>query len=258
MDASGYTGSLAFEHGAGGYKHFIRSRHNGSGVPGNGIDFWLNTSTNKTASTSPGVSNIRVLAVDTEALASGVVGKFYQGLKLYEDLSGKTQSVALDIDNAKDLNGGLLEVYGESAFHHTVFVSGRGYREFAPYSYSYRYMNNGDMQWNGYQYRNLNATATRYSMIIGGRLMVCSGGEINIMSDIRTKKKIETIDGAKALDVVRKQRAVSFKYKNTDDNDQKYGWIAQECLKHEYLRDSIRLYNVDDKEENDRLVMCAE
>ena len=56
--------ALAFSFNGGGYRNFIRSRHNGSGLAGNAFDFYLNTSTTATGSSAPGTGNVHVMTLD--------------------------------------------------------------------------------------------------------------------------------------------------------------------------------------------------
>ena len=64
--------SLALAYRYGGYRHWIRTRHNSSAATGNAIDFFVNTGNTSAASTAPGVNN--VLGLTVEAGNGGSVG----------------------------------------------------------------------------------------------------------------------------------------------------------------------------------------
>lgn len=56
--------AIAFSWNQGGYRHFLRTRHNSGGVANNAIDFFLNTSSDPEGSSFPGVGNRHVLTLD--------------------------------------------------------------------------------------------------------------------------------------------------------------------------------------------------
>jgi len=59
-------GGLALSYRTGGYRHFIRSRHNGTITgAGNSIDFYLNNSTTAGGSTLAGTGNTQVLTLES-------------------------------------------------------------------------------------------------------------------------------------------------------------------------------------------------
>ncbi|KAI9104938.1 hypothetical protein DFS34DRAFT_664132 [Phlyctochytrium arcticum] len=58
------SGGLIFDFRTGNYKHFIRSRHNGSQLFTNAIDFYINTSTTVNGSSAPAVGNINAFTID--------------------------------------------------------------------------------------------------------------------------------------------------------------------------------------------------
>lgn len=66
--------ALAIQHRNGGYRNFIRSRHDGVGnAVGNAFDFYVNTGTTAGASTAPGTNNLLVLSLQ------GVESVFNEG-----------------------------------------------------------------------------------------------------------------------------------------------------------------------------------
>jgi hypothetical protein len=69
-DGSNDPRALAFSFDTGGYRHFLRTRHNSFAAANNAIDFFLNTSTTPDGSSAPGFGNRQVLTLD----ATGNVG----------------------------------------------------------------------------------------------------------------------------------------------------------------------------------------
>jgi hypothetical protein len=65
--------ALAFAYRSGGYRHFVRSRHN-AGVTGagNDLDFYLNNSTTAAGSSAPGAGNVQVLTLENNNGAARV------------------------------------------------------------------------------------------------------------------------------------------------------------------------------------------
>ena len=66
FDGNNDPHALAFSYRTGGYRHFLRSRHN-SGIAnvGNDLDFYLNNSTTAAGSSAPGAGNIQVLTLES-------------------------------------------------------------------------------------------------------------------------------------------------------------------------------------------------
>jgi hypothetical protein len=64
--------SLALAYRYGGYRHWIRTRHNSAAATGNAIDFFVNTGNTPSASAAPGLNN--VLGLTVEAGNGGSVG----------------------------------------------------------------------------------------------------------------------------------------------------------------------------------------
>jgi len=56
-------GAVAFQYRAGGYRHWLRSRHNSGLQDGNALDFFLNNSGSAAGSSAPGTGNIPVLTL---------------------------------------------------------------------------------------------------------------------------------------------------------------------------------------------------
>jgi len=69
------TPAVSFQYGAstsGGYRHFIRSRHDGTvNSSGNAIDFFTNQSASAGGSTAPGTSNILAMSVTSAGVGIG-------------------------------------------------------------------------------------------------------------------------------------------------------------------------------------------
>jgi len=141
--------------------------------------------------------------------------------------------------------GGCLEVEGSSVFHSPVLISGKN---------KIGNPNGGSFRW--FSYDNTGTSSTQgtnpYGFILGQNtyMLGAAGSMIHMYSDKRLKKDIATIDGGKALDIVKEQRAVSFRYK--DSHNKRFGMIAQECIENELLRDLIAVSQMGDEE---RLVM---
>jgi hypothetical protein len=72
LDIKGGTGSggandlgaISLAYTGGGYRHFIRSRHNSNALQGNAIDFFLNTNSSSTVSKYPGNGNALAMSID--------------------------------------------------------------------------------------------------------------------------------------------------------------------------------------------------
>ena len=67
------------------------------------------------------------------------------------------------------------------------------------------------------------------------------------MSSRKKKTGIVTIDGEKALEIVRRQRSVGFQYKGRP-GEQRYGMIAEEAAEHDYLRDLVSVASMGEEE----------
>src|SRR6478609_5902154 len=144
--------------------------------------------------------------------------------------------------------GGCLEVEGHSVFHAPVLISGKN---------KIANPNGGSFRWFSYDNTGLSSTqgTNPYAFILAQNtyMLGAQGSMIHMYSDARCKKDIDTIDGEKALDIVKEQRAVSFRYK--DASDKRFGMIAQECIEQDYLRDLVSVAKMGDEEE--RYVMSS-
>jgi hypothetical protein len=70
--------AVAFQSNAGGFRHFIRSRHAAAtGTTANALDFFLNTGTTNTASIAPGTSNTVGLSVTAQGVGVATVNPAY-------------------------------------------------------------------------------------------------------------------------------------------------------------------------------------
>ncbi|KAJ3049448.1 hypothetical protein HK097_009558 [Rhizophlyctis rosea] len=76
-----------------------------------------------------------------------------------------------------------------------------------------------------------------YTAIFGGTIV--ANNAMQVFSDIRNKRQVQGYDEEKALGIVKAQRSVRFKYLNSEE--QKQGFIAQELLNHEYVKDTVGL-----------------
>jgi hypothetical protein len=73
-DSNGEAGTplIALQHYlVGGYRHFIKSRHNVGAVNTNAIDFYLNSGSDGGASTSPGVGNVHGMSITAAGVGIG-------------------------------------------------------------------------------------------------------------------------------------------------------------------------------------------
>lgn len=151
----------------------------------------------------------------------------------------KTSQPALTIDwtNLQNTTGGGFQCQTMSRFDNTMVITMK---------------NVGITKDNGtYRYLHFNGSGTGtgafyYGLILNASMMVASGAQINVFSDRRMKEDIKTVNGEKALKVVKDLRAVSFKYKNHEQ--QKVGWIAQEVVEHEYVQEAISVTKTGDDE----------
>jgi hypothetical protein len=171
------------------------------------------------------------------------IGKTTLGTQVYISNGGANN---YNWNSLASTTGGALEVEGSSVFHSPVLISGKN-RIANPTGGSFRW----------FSYDNTGTSSTQgtnpYGFILGQNtyMLGAAGSMIHMYSDRRVKKDIVTLDGEKALDIVKKQRAVSFKYK--DAHDKRFGMIAQECIEQELLRDLVSVAKMGDEEE--RFVM---
>jgi hypothetical protein len=119
--ANGTTGSpqIAFQYNtAGGYRHFIRSRHQSLvNDPGNAIDFFLNNSGTATASASPGISNVLGMTITAAGVGIGTATPTsalqVNGTVTATAFSGAvTGASSLNVLKAGDTMSGQLKVPG--------------------------------------------------------------------------------------------------------------------------------------------------
>src|SRR6476661_1847111 len=109
--------ALAFQWHGSGYRHFLRSRHNGGlGGGGNDLDFYLNNSSTAAGSSAPGTGNVQVMTLEnnngTARVGVGTSGPAY-ALDVVGDLNS---SNALRLNGAatayrSDLNYFLATTY---------------------------------------------------------------------------------------------------------------------------------------------------
>ncbi|HXI24691.1 MAG TPA: tail fiber domain-containing protein [Pyrinomonadaceae bacterium] len=70
-DGSNDQKAIALAYRTGGYRHWIRTRHNSSGGTGNAIDFYVNNSGTTYGSSSPGQGSFHVLTVESGGVGIG-------------------------------------------------------------------------------------------------------------------------------------------------------------------------------------------
>ncbi|KAJ3048369.1 hypothetical protein HK097_010638 [Rhizophlyctis rosea] len=92
-----------------------------------------------------------------------------------------------------------------------------------------------------------------YGLILNASMMLTVGSQIYVFSDRNMKKDIETIPEDAALEVVKNLRAVSFKYKNTEEK--RVGWIAQEIVNHPIVQDAV---SITKKGDDETYTLCQE
>jgi hypothetical protein len=105
---------MSFQFSGGGYRHFIRSRHNVGANNGNGIDFFLNSTAVSTASTAPGTGN--VLGATITPVGVGILTS--------------TPQTALDVSGT--ISSTNLSVAGTISATNTYVVSNVGVRTTNP------------------------------------------------------------------------------------------------------------------------------
>jgi hypothetical protein len=209
------TGWLSFQYYGGGYRHFIRSRHDAqTSSTGSALDFFLNSSTGGGGSTQPGTGNVNVMSVSSARV------------DMNKPLVINAQdNVSANWGDLTQTSGGALRVEGSSVFNAPVLIT--GLRNNLTFNYgtsqNWRYYNFNQDGW-GTQ----GASVLNYAFVMGSntRLLQLSGCEINQVSDRRSKKDVTDIEGA--LSIVNSISAKRFRYIDGDDS-LKVGFIAQDC-----------------------------
>jgi hypothetical protein len=64
--------AVAFSHRSGGFRHWIRTRHNSTLDKGNAIDFYVNNSTAADGSSAPATGTLHVMTLDTGKVGIGI------------------------------------------------------------------------------------------------------------------------------------------------------------------------------------------
>lgn len=70
-DGFGDQNAIALQYRTGGYRHWIRTRHNATLGSGNAIDFFVNNSTTDNGSSAPGSGNLLTLTLDSGRVGIG-------------------------------------------------------------------------------------------------------------------------------------------------------------------------------------------
>lgn len=78
-DGSGDLYDMTLAYRTGGYRHWIRSRHNNT-APSNAIDIYLNNSGTTGGSSAPGTGNIFTFSMDGGNISLGSIGSFGGGI----------------------------------------------------------------------------------------------------------------------------------------------------------------------------------
>ena len=95
-------GALAFSWRNGGYRHWLRTRHNGSAASGNAIDFYVNNSTTADGSKGPGTGSVHVMS-----LVSGNVGIGKTDPKAKLDVAGTVSAEGFTTASGISLGGAV-------------------------------------------------------------------------------------------------------------------------------------------------------
>ena len=154
-------------------------------------------------------------------------------------------NLSIDWNNLANTIGGGFQCEPTARFDSTVIFAGKNrlQNQGGPYRY---------VAWGGV------GTSTGmhpYSVIVNGGMMLTSG-DLHVYSDRRNKQDIQSFDEEKALSVLKGQRSVRFKYKGKEE--QKMGFIANELVQHEYLRDAVSVMSPTGKEEDERYVLSSD
>ena len=111
----------------------------------------------------------------------------------------------------------------------------------SPTSYNYWYVRSDGAS------GSITSTApTSCTMRLSGRLLCV--GEVDIISDIRTKQDIQKIDEKYSLDFIKKIQPKTFTYRSNPESNLEFGYIAQDLLKNGF-GDLCMLYKDDKAEE---------
>lgn len=127
-------------------------------------------------------------------------------------------------NSLRDSTGGSLEVNGSAVFHSPVLISGRTQ---TPYTSAAQA---GDFMYYGYNGYGKSTDSRNYALMVGGRVLMEASTEIDVYSDAAVKRVIRTFDEEEALNIVSSTRSVKFRYINSQEDRDSYGFIAQEVL----------------------------
>jgi hypothetical protein len=123
FDGAGDPKAMAFQYSGGGYRHWIRTRHNAAVGVGNAIDFFVNNVSSAGGSSGPGTGSTLVMTLDSGRVGIGTTIPTYKleiidpsnrGLRVQADTPGGTVASfgnvgVFDIDSP-GVAGGRLKV----------------------------------------------------------------------------------------------------------------------------------------------------
>ena len=125
--------AIALAWHSGGYRHFIRSRHNATANdPGNAIDFFVNSSATAEGSSAPGTGNTNVMTLAGNGNV-GIGGVTTPGSRLVVQGDGPVNKYQLVLQGATNPNKQLLFGYNTTDDYALIqpLVQGIGFRNLA-------------------------------------------------------------------------------------------------------------------------------
>ena len=183
--------ALAFSWHGGGFRHFVRTRHNASAAAGNSIDFFVNNSGSSDGSSAPGTGNLLVMSLDGGGRAG--IGTDAPTFKLHVIDSSNT---GLRVQT--DAPGGTVASFG-----------GNGdFRVDAPGIVGGRLIVKGDSSGNV----GIGTPAPLHKLHVNG--MVAGVGPYVDASDLRYKRDVRPVGGA--LSKVLSLRGVTFDWRREE------------------------------------------
>ena len=151
-------------------------------------------------------------------------------------------ALSIDWGDMRNTVGGALQCQSTPRFDSTVVMTGK--TTIAKDNGAYRFAHYSGIGTSG--------GTGNYVFLLNGRQLITSGNQLDVFSDARMKQDVKTMEGGKALDVVKNLRSVAFRYKSHPEQ-QRYGFIAQECIKHPSAQDAV---SVQKNSEDENYVFC--